>query len=314
MLKRLVTGFTGTLMVLSVAGGAAAFPERPVTFVVPFSAGGGTDGVARAFQSQFAEALGGDVVVKNTAGASGTVGAAEAANAKPDGYTLGFLPIGPATIQPHLRKLPYDLGSWEFVCNVTSSPVTLMTQKDSPVKSLDDMKKAAADAPGKYVYGSSGPGTIPHLAMAATADKLGLEMKHVPHKGTANAMKSMAGGVIQYFADTPVVLSRYDVKALAAFTTERIPGLENVPTMKELGYDMQFSVWRGIFAPKGTPADVVAKLDMACKAATESEGFKAFSEKTNTDILYMDSKAFGAFAQAEFEKNGAILKAAGLKK
>ena len=314
MLKRLVTGFTGTLMILSVAGGAAAFPDRPVTFVVPFSAGGGTDGVARAFQPQFAEALGGDVVVKNTAGASGTVGAAEAANAKPDGYTLGFLPIGPATIQPHLRKLPYDLGSWEFVCNVTSSPVTLMTQKASSINSLDEMKKAAADAPGKYVYGSSGPGTIPHLAMAATADKLGLTMKHVPHKGTANAMKSMAGGVIQYFADTPVVLSRYDVKALATFTQERIPGLENVPTMKELGYDMQFSVWRGIFAPKGTPADVVAKLDQACKSATESEGFKSFSEKTNTDILYMDSKSFGAFAQAEFEKNGAILKAAGLKK
>jgi len=124
----------------------------------------------------------------------------------------------------------------------------------------------------------------------------------------------MAGGVIQYFADTPVVLSRFDVKALATFTAERIPALKDVPTMKELGYDMQFSVWRGIFAPKGTPADAVAKLAAACETAAASDGFKAFAKKTNTDILYMDSKAFAAFAQSEFKKNGEILKAAGLKK
>lgn len=314
MLKRVAMGFAAASMALTASGAAVAFPERPVTLIVPFSAGGGTDGVARAFQPHFGEALDGDIVVKNTAGASGTVGAAEAASAGADGYTLGFLPIGPATIQPHLRQLPYGMDSWEPVCSVTSNPVVLMTQKDSPMNSLEDMKKAVGDAPGDFVYGSSGPGTIPHLAMAATEGQLGLKMKHVPHKGTANAMKSMAGGVIQFFADTPVVLSRYDVKPLASFTAERIPGLDDVPTMKEMGYDLQFSVWRGIFAPKGTPAEAVAKLEAACKAATESDGFKEFSAKTNTDILFMDSKGFGDFVKAEFEKNGTILEAAGLKK
>ena len=286
------------------------FPSKPVTLVVPFSAGGGTDGVARAFQQDFAEALGSNVVVKNTAGASGTIGAAEAAAAKADGYTLGFLPIGPATIQPHLRDLPYDLNSWEFVCNVTASPVVFLVNKDSEASTFEDAM--AAIKGGENIYGSSGPGTIPHLAMAATADAVGAEMKHVPHKGTANAMKSMAGGVIQYFADTPVMLSRFEVKALAAYTAERIPALPDVPTMSELGHDLEFSVWRGIFAPKGTPADVVEKLSMACETAAGSEGFKAFAAETNTDILFKNSADFAAFAQSEFEKNGDILKAAGL--
>ncbi len=314
MLKRFIAGLATVSVTLAVAGAASAFPERPVTMIVPFSAGGGTDGVARAFQMYFAKALGSDVIVKNTAGASGTVGAAEAANAKPDGYTLGFLPIGPAAIQPHLRKLPYDVDSWAPVCNITSSPVVLMTKKGGTIGSIDDMKKAVGAEPGKYVYGSSGPGTIPHLAMAAAETKMGLKMKHLPHKGTADAMKSMAGDVIQFFADTPVVVSRYDVTPLAAFTAERIPGLEDTPTMKELGYDLQFSVWRGLFAPKGTPADVVDRLDAACKDAATSQGFKEFSAKTNTDILYMDKTAFAGFVKSEFEKNGEILKAAGLKK
>ena len=314
MLKRIVTSLAVASVTLVAAGGANAFPDHPVTMVVPFSAGGGTDGVARAFQMYFAKALGGDVVVKNTAGASGTVGAAEVANAKADGYTLGFLPIGPVAIQPHLRKLPYDMESWESVCSITSSPVVLMTKKGNGINTLEDMKAKVGAEPGKYVYGSSGPGTIPHLAMAAAESAMGLKMKHVPHGGTAPAMKSMAGDVIQFFADTPVVVTRYDVTPLAAFTTERIPSLESVPTMKELGYDLQFSVWRGLFAPKGTPKDVVAKLDAACKAATESDGFKDFSAKTSTDILYMGSKDFAAFVKSDFEKNGEILKAAGLKK
>jgi tripartite-type tricarboxylate transporter receptor subunit TctC len=314
MLKKALIGAAATTAMMVAASTSFAFPDRPVTFVVPFSAGGGTDGVARAFQQEFAKALGGTVIVKNTAGASGTVGAAEAANAKADGYTLGFLPIGPATIQPHIRKLPYSLASWEFVCNVTASPVTFMVKKDAPWNSLADFVAEVKGKPGKYVYGSSGPGTIPHLAMAATAGALGLKMKHMPDKGTANAMKSMAGGVIQAFADTPVVLSRYDVKALATFTAESIPALSDIPTMKSLGNDLQFSVWRGIFAPKGTPADVIAKLDKACAAGAASDGFKAFAKKTNTDILYMDSAKFQAFAQSEYKKNGTILEKAGLKK
>lgn len=298
-----------------LAGGAlAAYPDHPVTLIVPFTAGGGTDSDARGLQPFLSEALGATVVVKNTDGAAGTIGATEAAQAKPDGYTIGFLPIGPAVIQPHLRQLPYTIDSFIPICNINSNPVVLMTAKDSPINSIADMKKLVGAEPNKFVYGSSGPGTIPHLAIAATEKALKLQMKHVPHKGTADGMKSLAGGVIQFFADTPVVVSRFDAKPLAVFTDVRIKGLENVPTMRELGYELEFSVWRGLFVPKGTPEEVVNKLDGACRKAAEMPGFKEFSAKANNDIVYMGRKVFTSFVANEFDKNGLLLQVVGLKK
>ncbi len=313
MLKTLISGLAAAGLVAGSA--AAAFPDHPVTIIVPFGAGGGTDSDARGFQPHFAAALGGaTVIVKNTDGAAGTIGAAEAAKAKPDGYTLGFLPIGPAVIQPHLRQLPYTSESFIPICNINSNPVVLMAAKDSPIGSLEDMKKTLTAEPNKYVYGSSGPGTVPHLAMAAAEMALQVKMKHVPHKGTADAMKSLAGGVIHFFADVPVVISRFETKPIAVFNDTRIPGLDSVPTMKEKGYDLSFSVWRGLFAPKGTPEPVVAALETACRKAAESPGFKEFSAKVNNDVNYMDRKAFAAFVASEVKKNGDILKSVGLTK
>ena len=292
----------------------AEYPERPVTLIVPFGAGGNTDAVARAFQADFAEALGGEVVVKNTAGAAGTIGTAEVAAADPDGYTLGVVPIGPLTTQPHLRKLPYDIDSWDFVCNITQNPVLFLVAKDSPFNSIADVKAELEANPGKYVYGSAGPGTLPHLAMAASMSGMGVEAKHLPDSGTADGMRSMAAGTIQFFADPPLVLSRYDVKALASFTDERLSGMPELPTMKESGYPLNFSIWVGIVAPDGTPDDVVQKLSDACGAATQGPNFTKVTTATSTNVQYMDSAEFETFVQSEFEKNGQVLKDAGLSK
>lgn len=314
MLKPIITGIVGAATALVATQAMAEYPDHPVTVIVPFSAGGGTDSDARGFQPFFGKALGTTIVMKNVDGAAGTVGAAETARSKPDGYTLGFLPIGPAVIQPNLRNLPYSVDSFVPVCQINANPVVLMTSKDSPINTVEDFKKTVGAAPDKYAYGSSGAGTIPHLAMAATAVAMDLKMKHIPHKGTADAMKSLAGGFIQFFADTPVVVERFDTKPLAAYTDKRIDGLDAVPTMKEKGYDLQFSVWRGLFAPKGTPEESLAKLEVACKRAAESQGFKDFSAKAHNDIAYMGRKAFTEFVAAEFKKNAKILEAAGLKK
>jgi tripartite-type tricarboxylate transporter receptor subunit TctC len=294
---------------------AADFPSRAENLVVPFGAGGNTDAVARAFQKDFSDALGGaEIVVRNVSGAAGTIGTAEAAAAKPDGYTLGVIPIGPLTTQPHLRKLPYDKDSWEYVCNLTLNPVLLLVDKNSPFNTIADVKETLSKEPNKYVYGSPGPGTIPHLALAATMGALGVQTKHLPHKGSADVMKSMAGGTIQFAADPALVMSRYDVKALASFTEKRMESLPDLPTMKESGYPMTFSIWVGVVAPKGTPADVVGKLSSACETASKGPNFTAVTSKSGTAIEYMDSAAFGDFVRAEFEKNGKILEEAGLKK
>lgn len=293
---------------------ASDYPKRTITLIVPFNAGGGTDSVARGFVPQLSKELGVNVIVKNVGGAAGTLGSAEAAKARKDGYTLGFLPIGPVTTQPHMRKLPYDVSSFVPVANVTLSPVLLLTANNTPYNNLQDVIKDGKANPGKLVYGSSGPGTIPHIAMVATMDALGIKARHIPDKGTANAMKSMAGGVIQFFADTPVILERYDVKALGAYTDERLPGLPDVPTFKEQGVDLTFSIWRGVFAPKGTPKEIVDKIAAACEKAAASQEFKDYAKKLKTDILYMGPDQFAEFVNSEYQKNGKILESAGLKK
>jgi tripartite-type tricarboxylate transporter receptor subunit TctC len=299
-----------------IAGGtspaSAEYPERAVTLIVPFGAGGNTDAVARAFQADFAEALGAEVVVKNTAGAAGTIGTAEVAAADPDGYSLGVIPIGPLTTQPHLRDLPYDKDSWEYVCNITKNPMVFLVAADSPFNSIEDVKAELEANPGEYVYGSAGPGTLPHLAMAASMSAMSVEAKHLPDAGTADGMRSMAAGTIQFFADPPLVLSRYDVKALASFTEDRIEGLPDIPTMAEMGYPLSFSIWVGIVAPKGTPADVIEKLSSACGTATEGPNFTEVTSSTSTNVEYMDSATFAEFVASEYEKNGQVLRDAGL--
>ncbi|WP_306262046.1 tripartite tricarboxylate transporter substrate binding protein [Pararhizobium sp. IMCC21322] len=302
------------MIAASTSAVMAEYPERPVTLIVPFGAGGNTDAVARAFQADFATALGSEVVVKNTAGAAGTIGTAEVAASEADGYSLGVIPIGPLTTQPHLRDLPYGKDSWEYICNVTKNPMVFLVSKDSPFNSIADVKTELEANPGKYLYGSAGPGTLPHLAMAASMGAMGVEAKHLPDSGTADGMRSMASGTIQFFADPPLVLSRYDVKALGSFTDERIEGLPDVPTMKEQGYPLSFSIWVGIVAPKGTPDAVVQKLSAACGEATKGPNFTKVTSSTSTNVEYMDSAEFGSFVESEFVKNGQVLKDAGLSK
>lgn len=294
------------------SGSAHAFPDETVELIVPFSAGGGTDIVARAFEPGLSEALGERVIIRNVDGASGTVGAAEAARARPDGHTVGFLPIGPVTTQPHLRSVPYDMDSWEPVCLVTNNPVLLLVSEDSEFQSVDDVKAAVADNQSRFTYGSSGPGTIPHIAMVAASDALGMDARHIPYDGTAGAMAAMAGGEIQFFADTPAVLQQHNVRALAVFAPERLEALPDVPTMKELGHEMNFSVWRGMFAPAGTPSAAVDALADGCRQASESASFQEMAEESNSQVQYLGPDAFETFVRDAYETNEGILEAAGL--
>ena len=292
----------------------ADYPERTITLIVPFNAGGVTDAAARVFAPLLGEQMNATVIVKNVAGASATLETAEVVKSRPDGYTLGFLPIGPVTLQPHLRKLPYDLDSLIPVAGITLNPLLFYTAKSAKWNSMEEVIADMKANPGKYIYGSAGPGTILHIAMAATMQSFDVEAKHMPDKGTGPAMKSLASGVIQFFAETPTIIDQYDVKPLAAYTAERLPSLPDVPTMKELGHDLQFSVWRGLFAPKGTSPEVVAKLSEACQKTLESPKFKEMAKKLKISPNFMDSKQFTEFVSSEFIKNGTLLQEVGLKK
>jgi len=312
MKKFLTVSLAAALMLIS-ASAFAAYPSRTITMIVPFAAGGNTDMVARALVPSLQKELGAKIIVKNVGGAGGTLGTAELASAKPDGYTIAYLPTGPVVLQPGIRTLPYTTSSLQAVACVSDTPYVFMVKSDSPMNSLADAQKALAENKGAMAYGSSGPGTLPHLASAAMVGALGGEAKHIPDRSSAEGMKSLAGGVIQFFSDSTSFLPAFDVKALGIFSPERNPDYPDIPTMKEQGHDLEFSIWGGIFAPKGTPQDIIDQLDKAVKAAVSTPEFQEIARKNSVNALYMNSRDFAAFVADEAKSKEELITGLGLK-
>lgn len=291
----------------------AAYPERPITIVVAWPAGGATDLMTRGTQEAFAKAIGSQVVIKNVPGAAGTIGAAEAASAAPDGYTLLVTPIGPMVLQPHRMKLTYEPASFSPICKMVDSPIVMMSPPNSPLKTVADVVAKAKAEGGKLAYGSTGPGTIPHISMLGLAKAAGVPLKHVPYKGSADVVQALLSGTVELFADQPNLVPQYNLTAIAIFSEKRIPTYKDTPTVKESGYDLAFSIWNAMFAPKGTPDDVLAKLDAACKAALSDAATLDALEKQKQPIDYRDRAGLKAFVDAEYEKARVLLQDAGLK-
>jgi tripartite-type tricarboxylate transporter receptor subunit TctC len=300
---------------MAIALGApaqAAYPERPVTIIVAWTAGGATDLLTRGLQDTFQKALGGQTVVKNIPGAAGTLGTAEAARAAPDGYTILISPIGPITLQPHRMKLDYSYDSFAPICKLVDSPVVLMGAPKSKYKTVADIVAAAKAAPGKIPYGSTGPGTTPHVAMLAFGKAAGVDIKHVPYKGSADVVQGLLTNTVDLFTDQPNLVPQYNLTPIAIYAKERIPTYKDVPTMKEAGYDIEFSIWNTMFAPKGTPEPILAKLEAACRTTMNDASVKEALAKQRQPIQFLDRKGTAEFVASEFKRNGELIRAAGL--
>jgi tripartite-type tricarboxylate transporter receptor subunit TctC len=301
---------------LAFAGSATAqYPDRPITLLVPFGAGGTTDVIARSLGAALEPALGQKVVVINKDGAAGVIGTTELARSKADGYTIGMIPVGPLTTQPHLRELSYGVDSFDYICQAYSNPQVLIVPTDSPYKSLKDLVADAKAKPGQIRYGSSGPGSIPHLAMLDFARKAKIDLTHVPGKGEADAFRSMLGGtVIGFPVHTGFISANADrVRPLALMASQRRSEFADLPTFKEAGFDVSFDVWGGLVAPKGLPADARSKLEKACTAAQASDSYREQQTKLKMPPVSTAGKAFAEFVRAEFDRNGQIIKDSGLK-
>lgn len=283
----------------------ASWPERPVKIVVPFAPGGGTDQVARLVAVEIAKDLGQPVIVENKPGAAGNLGADMVAKSAPDGYTLLWGTVGTQAINQLVsKKLPYDAQK-DFVpiSMVASYPNLLVVPMASPARSVADL--VALGKTRSLAYASSGVGTSLHLSGAMLAVQAGLNMTHIPYKGSAQAMTDVIGGQVDLIFDNmPVAYTMAKggkVRPLAVTGTKRFALLPNVPTMLELGYkNFVTESWNGLLAPAGTPQAIVRRLDAAVKKAVMANGFADKLLQAGIERNYKDAAEFAQYIQAEY--------------
>jgi tripartite-type tricarboxylate transporter receptor subunit TctC len=267
------------------------YPNRPITFVVPFSAGGPTDTVTRLIAEPMSKSLGQQIVVQNVTGAGGTLGAGEVAAAEPDGYTVLMHHIGMSTAPSLYASLPYDpLQDFEYIGLVTEVPMTIVGRKDLPPNTLQelvDYVKANADT---VTYANAGIGAASQLCGLLFMEAIGTKVTEVPYQGTGPALTDLVGGQVDFMCDqttnTTEQIKAGAVKAYAITSPERNPALPDVPTTAEGGLpNLDVSIWHGLYVPKGTPEPIVAKLNEALKAALADETVKQrFAELGTTTV------------------------------
>lgn len=275
MMKTLFAGLAAAaaFSLTPLAATAADYPERTITIVVPFSAGGPTDTVTRLVAEAMSKDLGQQIVVENVGGAGGTLGAAQVANAEPDGYTLLLHHIGMATSATLYRKLPYDtLNAFEYIGLVTEVPMTLVARKDfepSDLQGLIDYAKTNAD---KVTVANAGIGAASHLCGMLFMTAIETSLVTVPYKGTGPAMTDLLGGQVDIMCDQTTNTTKHiqagTIKAYAVTSPERLDVLPDLPTVAEGGLpNMEVGIWHGLYAPKGTPQEITERLSKSLQLA-----------------------------------------------
>ncbi|NJD88697.1 MAG: tripartite tricarboxylate transporter substrate binding protein [Betaproteobacteria bacterium] len=305
---------------LSLAAFAQAdYPARTVTMIVPFPPGGVADITARPVAEAMGRHLKQTVIVENKAGAGGGVGMQYVARARPDGYTV-LLALSSISIIPEADKIlgrapMYQLNQLVPIARFTADPTVLAVRADSPWKSAKEMLEAAQKGPGSIPYGSSGNYGTMHVPMEMLTASAGVKMLHVPFTGAGPAVVALLGGNVDALSTGPSSIMGHlkggKVRVLASWGESRHPALPDVPTLKELGYDAQFSQWTGLFVPAGTPEPVIAKLREAAKAAASDPTFLAALARVETPPQYLDQPQFRAFWDADAKKLADVVKRIG---
>jgi tripartite-type tricarboxylate transporter receptor subunit TctC len=302
---------------LALQGFAQSWPSRPVRMVIPLSPGGFADVPGRILAARLTSLLGHNVFVENRPGAGGTLGADFVAKSAPDGYTLLF------TGTPHVisawiyRNLPYDpLKDFEPVALVASGPYVLVVNPGLPVHSVRELIAVAKAQPGKIDYASSGNGSAQHLVSALFASMAGIELNHVPYKGSGPAMQDLLGGQVKVsFAGIPNVLPHVKagrLRALAVSTPQRSLDLPEVPTAAEAGVPgYQATLWLNLAAPAGTPADIVQRLYAETAKALQDAQLQQSFRAAGVEASPMSPQELAGFMRAEYEKWGKVVRDTG---
>jgi len=304
---------------VTLAGPALAqtFPTRPIKLVIAFPAGGPTDITMRALADGASKALGQPVVVENKPGAGGTLPAQALQTAPADGYTLAQIPLGVFRL-PYTTKINWDpVKDINYVLNVTGYAFGVVVPTDSPIKSWTHFVAWAKANPGKLTYGSTGTMTSPHLTMELVAQKAGLQLTHVPYKGSADLMQAVLGGHIMAASDSTGFAPQVEAGKLRVLNTwgdKRLDKFPDAPTLKELGYDIVQNSPFGIGAPRDTPPAVVKRLHDAFKTAMEQPAYLDALKRYDMVPIYMNSAQYKKFAQDTFTREKALIEKLGLAK
>lgn len=277
-----------------------SYPVKPVTMIVPFPPGGVADIVGRPLAAAMEKTLRQPVIVVNRTGAGGAVGMAAVARAAPDGYTilmgLSSISVFPVSDRINGKAPAYEMKDFAPIALVTADPTVLVVRADGPYGSLKEFVAAAKSNPGKINYSSAGVYSTLHVAMEIFAHAAGIKLFHVPYQGGGPAVTALLGGQVEALASGPAAaigqIKGGKMRALASWSDQRLALLPELPTFKELGYDAEFYIWSGVFAPAATPAPVLARLREAVRNGAHDPDFRGAMEKVATPVAYLDAPEF----------------------
>ena len=295
------------------------YPSRPITLINPFPPGGAVDVVGRPFAAVLEPLLKQPVVIESKAGAAGQVGAQYAASAKPDGYTLlaHIVSIsGFAEVDKLFGRAPkFTRADFIPIARFTEGPMVLVVNDQQPYKTLKDLVDDAKKRPDQIIFSSSGLYGALHLPTALFMKAAGIKMRHLPTAGGGPALTAILGNNSQVLVSSIAAASAQvkagKLRALASFSAKRAASMPDVPTLKELGYDVEFSLWVGLFAPKGTPDAVIAKLRAESKKAAGSDQFKKAMDNIGDVVAYLDAPDFAKFWDEDAKRVEAAVQSIG---
>jgi len=306
MLKRTIAGFAAAALAATGFAGVAVadYPERPITVLVGFPPGGNVDIAARQAQPFLEKYLGGSIAVVNKPGAAGALAYTEAANAKPDGYTLVMLSL-PGVFTVLFGAEPrYSVDSYEYIGMLTDEPYSIFVKSDSRFKTLQDMIEASKANPGSVTIAGAGSGSAPHIGALAFEKIAGIKVTWVPMQGSANMRTGVLGGHVDGGLTSVSVSvplhAEGQARVLGLMGSDRWDEAPNIPTFAEQGAGVEWSASRGLGAPKGTPEDILVKLEDAVRKTYDDPEFKALAKRDKMILRYLDREGFKRFAQQQY--------------
>jgi tripartite-type tricarboxylate transporter receptor subunit TctC len=311
LLRIALPALLGAMAALSATAAAADYPSRPIEMIVPSSAGGGTDVMARLFADTAKKYLPQPIVVSNKPGASGGIAMTEVQRAVPDGYKVGVL-ISELAIIPHLNMTKVTTADFIPLARLNGDPGLIAVRADAPWQSIDDLLARARQQPGSVTMGNAGTGSIWHLAAAAVEEKTGVKFNHVPYQGAAPSVMALVGGHVDAITVSPAEIGSFvaagKVRVLVSMAERRLgTPYDKVPTFKEKGTDLVLGTWRGLGVPLGTPPEVVQLLREAARKTAEDPAFRDALLRANLQPAYLDGAQFQAFMNSQSDYFKALL-------